>query len=127
MQAIGLARIGRDAELRRTTGGDAVVSLALAFTFGRKGADGKRQTQWVDASLWGKLGEALAQYLLKGTQVYVSMDDVHVSEYVKSDGTILHRLTGKIAQIELAGSSTKPAPKPAKKTEEYDMSDDSPF
>ena len=41
MKAFGLARIGRDAEIRHTAGGDAVASLSLAFTYGRKGEDGK--------------------------------------------------------------------------------------
>ena len=71
MKAFGLARIGRDAEIRHTAGGDAVASLSLAFTYGRKGEDGKRPTQWVDASLWGKRAEALAQYLTKGSPAMV--------------------------------------------------------
>ena len=60
MKAFGLARIGRDVELRTTQSGETVAGLSLAFSFGKKGADGKRPTQWVDASLWGKRAEALA-------------------------------------------------------------------
>ena len=78
MKAFGLARIGRDVEIRHTAGGDAVASLSLAFTYGRKGEDGKRPTQWVDASIWGKRAEALAQYLTKGSLVAVTLEDVAV-------------------------------------------------
>ena len=63
---IGLARLGRDAEIRTTSQGDSVATLALAFSYGRKGSDGNRPTQWVDAALWGKRAEALAPYLTKG-------------------------------------------------------------
>lgn len=42
MKSFGLARIGRDVEVRYTAGGDAVASLSLAFTYVRKGEDGKR-------------------------------------------------------------------------------------
>jgi len=57
----GLARIGRDAEIRFTPGGEAVAGLSLAFTYRVKG---EKCTQWVDGSLWGKRAEALAPYLI---------------------------------------------------------------
>ena len=44
MKAQGLARIGKDAEVRYTPGGTAVANVSLAFTFGKKGDDGKRPT-----------------------------------------------------------------------------------
>jgi len=53
MKVIGLCRIGKDVELRYSPNGDAVATLALAFTFGKKGTDGRRPTQWIDAALWG--------------------------------------------------------------------------
>ena len=46
MQLIGLARLGRDAEIRFTNDGEPVASLSLAFEHGRRGTDGKRTTQW---------------------------------------------------------------------------------
>ena len=42
---IGLFILGRDAEVRRTSGGDPVATLSLAYNYGRKGADNKRPTQ----------------------------------------------------------------------------------
>ena len=51
MKAFGLARLGRDAEIRTTSNGEQVATLALAFSYGRKGSDGKRPTQWVDGAL----------------------------------------------------------------------------
>ena len=41
----GLARIGKDAELRYTASNEPVANLSLAFNYGRKGDDGKRPTQ----------------------------------------------------------------------------------
>jgi single-strand DNA-binding protein len=40
-----------------------VANVSLAFTYGKKGDDGKRPTQWVDASLWGQRAESLAPYI----------------------------------------------------------------
>jgi single-strand DNA-binding protein len=100
---IGVFRIGKDAELRELQDGGAVCNLALASNYGRKGNDGKRPTQWVDAALWGKRAEALEQYLLAGQQVYCVINDVHIEEYQKRDGGTGSKLMGTVSEIELVG------------------------
>lgn len=99
-----VGRIGRDTEVRFTPAGDAVANLAIACEYGRKGQDGKRPTQWVDATLWGKQAEAMAPYLVKGQQIHFTIDDAHVESYAKSDGTQGTKLTGKVIIIKFAGS-----------------------
>lgn len=101
-QLFDVARIGRDAELRYTPTGDPVLNLALACEYGRR-VDGKYPTQWVEASLWGKQAEALAPYLLKGQQVKITVDDVHIEEY-ESQGVKRSKLVGKISHLKLVGS-----------------------
>jgi single-strand DNA-binding protein len=137
-QIFGLARLGKDAVIRHTSGGDAVVGLALAFTYGAKGGDGKRPTQWVEGSFWGKRAEALAPYLLKGGMVSITLDDVHIETYQGSNGEA-HKLTGKVSQIELAGGgqtaapaaqpkpASQPAPRAAPKKDFVADPDDIPF
>ncbi|WP_095058074.1 single-stranded DNA-binding protein [Pseudomonas sp. Irchel s3f7] len=107
-----VGRIGRDAELRFTPSGDPVINLALACDYGRKGQDGKRPTQWVDATLWGKQAEAMAPYLLKGQQVYFTMDDAHIETYAKTGGGEGFKLTGKIILIKFVGSPPQAANQP---------------
>lgn len=137
----GLARLGKDVELRFIPSGDAVVNLALAFSYGKKGDDGKRPTQWVDAAVFGKRAEAIAPFLTKGGLVSVLIEDVHIETYqsAKGEGT---KLVGRIAQIDLAGGgqaqqaapaptqqravpAPRPAPKPAPNFS--DLDDDIPF
>ncbi|WP_442592528.1 single-stranded DNA-binding protein [Parapusillimonas sp. JC17] len=101
-QLIGLARLGRDAETRYTPQGDAVTELSLAFTYGKKGQDGNRPTQWVKGSMWGQRGETLAPYLLKGTQVYVVLDEAHIQTFQKQDGGQGVALVGKVSAVEFA-------------------------
>lgn len=70
MQSIVIAgKLGRDAEVRRTQNGDAVCSFTVAVDQ-RDGRD--KTTNWWRVSVWGKRGEVLAPYLLKGASVTVS-------------------------------------------------------
>lgn len=99
IQAFGT--IGRDAEVRYTGSGKAVCSLSIACNYGRKDETGKKPTQWIEASLWDKQAEALAQYLTKGTQVSVLLEDGHIEEYQGKNGTGT-KLVGRVVSIELA-------------------------
>jgi single-strand DNA-binding protein len=105
MKLIGLARLGRDGELRRLPSGEAVVNLALAYNYGKKGEDGNKPTQWVDASFWGARAEALIQYLVKGQLFLVEVRDVRVETYAKNDGGQGVKLVGSVDNIEFAGSA----------------------
>lgn len=58
--------LGRDAEVRQA-GSSTVCSFSVAMT---AGYGDKRQTVWLDCSLWGRQAEgALPSYLTKGQQV----------------------------------------------------------
>ena len=83
----GLFTLGRDAETRVTQGGTTVVQLAAAYNYGRKGDDGRKPTQWLRLSMFGKQAEALAPHLTKGKQVSLIVRDLHISTFQKSDGT----------------------------------------
>lgn len=101
----GFARLGKDAETRYTQSGDAVTNLALAFNYGPKDQEGKRATQWVDASMWGDRGVKLAEYLLKGQGVDVTLRDVHIETYQRNGGGEGSKLVGTIVLIDFAGSA----------------------
>ena len=116
IHTFGPATLGRDAEIRYLNDGTAVANLSLAFSYGRKGENGKRPTTWVEGALWGKLAEALAQYLLKGTKVSVVMEELRIESFQKSDGTPASKLVAKVTAIDLISSqqqgqqSQAPAP-----------------
>lgn len=138
MKANGLARIGKDAEVRYTPGGAAVANVSLAFTYGKKGDDGKRPTQWVDASLWGQRAESLAPYIKKGGQIVAYLEDVSIQTYVKGDGTSATKMVARLVDLEFvaggeqASSQPKPQPRPQAAPQSHgsgfdDMEDDIPF
>lgn len=98
----GLARLGRDAEVRFTAAQEPVASLALAFNYGKKGDDGNRPAQWIDAALWGKRAEALAPYLKKGGLVSVILTDLHIETYQSQSGE-RSKMVARVLDIELTG------------------------
>ena len=116
-QLIGLATIGRDAEIRYLSNGDAVTNLSLAFNYGRKGEDGKRPTQWVDAALFGKRAESLSQYLLKGSAVTVT-GSVTEREWTDKEGQKRKSMDVRVNDIALQGGKRDAAPQaaPAQRT-----------
>lgn len=97
---IGLFILGRDAEVRRTSSGDPVATLSLAYNYGRKGNDGKRPTQWVEGALWGDRAESLQEYLTKGSQFLMHVEDVHIETFDKRDGGQGVKLAGRVSAIE---------------------------
>jgi single-strand DNA-binding protein len=129
MKANGVARIGKDVEVRYLPNGDAITNLSLAFTYGKKQADGKRATQWVDAVLFGQRAESLAPYLKKGVQIVAYLSDVNVQTYENKSGQGV-KLVGKVEDLELIGGQAERTPQPVaqvKPVELADLSDDVPF
>lgn len=122
MKLIGIARIGKDAELRYTPGGKAVANISLAYNYGQKGQDGNRPTQWVEATLWDKQAERLANYLLKGTVFNVICRDVHIETYEGKNGTG-SKLVGTIADIEFVPKQVDGRVSESPKTQVADVTD----
>jgi single-strand DNA-binding protein len=90
--------LGKDAALRKA-GNDNVCSFGVASESKVKG---EKVTTWIDCSIWGKRGEALCQYLTKGSKVTV----------VGEMGTRVHEgktyLTVRVSEIAMQGGG-KPA------------------
>lgn len=104
MHLIGLARLGNDAVVRFTPEGQPVANLSLAFNYGRKNNEGKRPTQWIDASLWGERAQKLAPYLLKGTLLEVHLAEPHLETYPARDGSQGVKLVAILNHLEFASS-----------------------
>lgn len=122
MQTITIAgRIGRDAETRSTQTGDTVTGFTVAVDQ-RNGRD--KTTNWWRCSIWGKRGEALAQYLTKGASVTVS-GEFSLSEYEGKP-----QLNIRANEIALQGGRSE-APRELKPTDTAnsmpDLDDEIPF
>lgn len=135
----GLFTLGRDCETRATPNGTTVVQLAVAYNYGRKGDDGKRPSQWLRLSMFGKQAEALAPHLTKGKQVSLIVRDLHINTFQKNDGTTGTALEGvadfddfargQQRQDAAPAPAPRPAPAPPPKASSgfEDMDSDIPF
>lgn len=73
-KVILVGNLGRDAEVRYTSGGSAVATISVATTeVWNDKSSGERQekTEWHRVVIWGKTAENLKEYLTKGKQIYV--------------------------------------------------------
>jgi single-strand DNA-binding protein len=72
-KVILVGRLGRDPEIRTTSGGNSVGNIRLATTERRKDRDGNwsDQTEWHTVVCFGKTAETAGRFLKKGRQVYV--------------------------------------------------------
>lgn len=67
-----VGRLSRDAELKYTQGGAAICRFSIVINRRRKTGDQwTEEPNFFDVTLWGRQGEALNQYLVKGKQVAV--------------------------------------------------------
>ena len=68
-----LGNLGRNAELRYTSGGAAVATLNMATTEVWTDKAGQRQerTEWHRVVVWGKTAESITDHLVKGKQILV--------------------------------------------------------
>jgi len=68
-----IGNLGRDPEQRYTPSGQALTNFSVATSEKWTGQDGQPQerTVWWRVSVFGKQAETCAQYLRKGSKVYV--------------------------------------------------------
>jgi single-strand DNA-binding protein len=140
--------LGRDPETRSTAAGDAVAQFTLATTetWKDKATGEKREaTEWHRVVLYRKLAEIAAQYLKKGSLVYVEgrlqtrkwtgKDDVerYVVEIIADDLRMLGARPAGDEEGEAAKSEGAAAPTTTRKSArpqpaEFEFEDDAiPF
>jgi single-strand DNA-binding protein len=103
-----IGNLTRDAELRYLPSGSPVLEFRLAVSRKYKKQDGTEgeETCFVDVALWGKRGEAVAQYLKKGKPLFVE-GRLQLDEWDdKETGQKRSKLKVVADNIEFLGSRT---------------------
>jgi single-strand DNA-binding protein len=86
-KAIILGNLGRDPEVKYTTGGDPVCNLSIATSeqWKDKSGDKQERTEWHRVTLFGKTAEIAGEYLRKGSTVYIE-GRIQTRKYTDKDG-----------------------------------------
>jgi len=87
-KVILIGNLGRDPEVRYTTGGSPVANFTMATTEQWNDAstgEKKERTEWHRIVVWGKQAEIAGEYLRKGKQIYVE-GSLQTREWTDRDG-----------------------------------------
>ena len=141
-KVILIGNLGNDPDVRYTASGAAVSNISLATTESWKDKEtGEQQdkTEWHRIVFFGRLAEIVAEYLKKGSQIYVE-GRLQTRKWQDKEGN--DRYTTEIVanEMQMLGSrggasfnqspepSSAPAAKPAaQKEDESFVDDDIPF
>ena len=108
-----IGRIGQDAEIKDFNT-NQVINFSVAVSERWKDKDGNKQekTYWYRCAKWGN-NTAIAQYLTKGTLVYVS-GVCEPQSYINKSGEIVQAQGLTVRNIELLGGGSDKPQQPAK-------------
>lgn len=127
-----VGNLGKDAETRYLQSGDPVVSFSVGV---KSGYGDKATTTWARCSMFGKRGESVAPYLVKGQQVAIS-GEASLREYTDKQGQSRASLEVRVNDLTLVGKKPEgqqaaqprqQAPAPQQSGGFSDMDDDIPF
>jgi single-strand DNA-binding protein len=114
-----IGNLGADPETRVTADQTPVTNIRLACTERYKDRQGNKQevTEWVSVAFFGKTAELAAQYLKKGSKVYV--EGKMKTEKYEKDGQTRYstKIIGQTLTFLSASEKTKDDPKAEAKYE----------
>lgn len=95
--------VGRDAEMRYTPQGQAVLNFSVAVNrgwFDQTTKEWKDRVEWVRCALWGESAERKAGQIVKGVYVVVS-GRPSVNAYIDKDGKAAGSLEVRVDNIDI--------------------------
>lgn len=105
-KVILVGNLGRDPETRTFPSGDQICNVTLATTDKWKdkaSGEMKEATEWHRLVFNGRLAEIAAQYLRKGSQIYVE-GQIRTRKYQDKDGVEKYATDIRVDQMQMLGS-----------------------
>jgi len=140
-KVIVVGNLGQDPETRYMPSGDAVTNISVATSESwkdKQSGEKKERTEWHRIVMFGRLAEIAAEYLHKGSQVYIE-GKLRTNKWKDKDGNDrytteiiadqMQMLGGKGAQSGETSRREQPNHKPASRPQSGpdDFDDDIPF
>ena len=133
-KVIAIGNLGKDPETRFLPSGAQVTSFSIACSESWKDkttGEQQERTEWINCECWGKLAEICAQYLTKGSQVFIE-GKMRTDKWEK-DGVTRYATKIRMDGVQFLGSkpqgTTTSAPAPTTNTpaQQPEFDDDIPF
>jgi single-strand DNA-binding protein len=103
-----MGNLTRNPEIRYTPSGTAVADLGLAVNenFKNKAGETVEQTCFVDVVVWGRQAETAAEYLHKGSPVFVE-GRLQLDQWESQEGEKRSKLRVRADRVQFLGSPGK--------------------
>jgi single-strand DNA-binding protein len=105
-KVILVGNLGRDPETRTFPSGDQVCNVTLATTDkwkDKQSGEMREATEWHRLVFNGRLAEIAAQYLRKGSQIYIE-GQIRTRKYNDKDGVEKYATDIRVDQMQMLGS-----------------------
>ncbi len=144
-KVILIGNLGQDPEIKYMPSGDAVCNITVATTDAwsdRNTGDRQERTEWHRVVFFRRLAEIAAEYLRKGSQVYIegrlqtrkwqdkNGQDRYTTEIIANDMQMLGGRGAGVAGFDSsrdAETTSRPTPSPSPQPSADDFDDDIPF
>ncbi len=139
-KVIVVGNLGQDPDTRYMPSGSAVTNITVATNESWKDkqtGEQKDRTEWHKVAMFGRLAEIAAEYLRKGSQVYIEGklrtrkwqdkqgNDRYTTEIVADEMQMLGGRGGGGAGAPMSNDGPPPSPPPQGSSDDFD--DDIPF
>lgn len=126
-KVILVGNLGRDPEIRQTTGGTAIANIAVATSEAwtdKASGERRESTEWHRVVLFNRLGEIAGEYLKKGAQVYIE-GRLKTRKWQDKGGQDRYTTEIVASELQMLGGRAESPASLAKNGADYD--DDIPF
>ena len=102
-----IGRCGKDPDTKFTASGMSVsnVSIACGEKFKNKSGEWEERTEWINLVFWGKLSEIVAQYVSKGSEIYVS-GRMQTRKWDDKDGNTRYSTEINVDKMQMLGGKS---------------------
>lgn len=134
MRSSFIATIARDPELKISAKGTPFMNVSVwEYTGEKEQGSSKKETQFLDLTLFGKQAEGLHPYMTKGKQFVFHVEGIKPKSYERKDGSLSISIQAKVVGVDFVNSQSdtqqqsQPRQQANAATTVADLDDDIPF
>lgn len=102
-----IGNVGKEPEVRYTASGDCIVNLSIATSESWKDKSGNKQeaTEWHKVVFYRRLAEIVAQYVTKGSSLYVE-GKIKTRKWKDKDGADRYTTEIEASEMKMLGGKS---------------------